>query len=167
MDNSVIITICIAALVAWIAWLIFNSFHLAGGETAMELPKLSEVGEGSFGLYAVIEIIGAIVIAFFFSRALKYKRSVFTFAAVVAGGISLAMIIGYVISAGFLGFSSNFIFNPASAMMLGIFPSSGEDFGQVIGAVMQALSIYAILPMVGGVIGFYLSDFTSKLSGEE
>ena len=107
------------------------------------------------------------IIAFFFARALKYKRSVFTFGAVVAGGTILAIVIGYVVSAAFLGANNSFIMNPAVAMMLQIFPSSGDDFGQILGGICQALSLYAIIPMIGGAIGFYLSDFTSKLSSEE
>ena len=51
--------------------------------------------------------------------------------------------------------------------MFQIFPTAGESFGEIMGGVCQALSIYALLPMIGGVVGFYLSDFTSKLSGEE
>ena len=152
---------------AWLGWLIFNSFHLAGGDSAYDITKMAEIAEGNFWIVAMIEIFGAIVIAFFYARAIKYKRSVFTFAAVVAGGIAFAVIVGYVVSAAFLGLSNNFIFNPASALMFQIFPASGDDFGQIIGGICQALSAYAILPMIGGVIGFYISDFTAKLSSEE
>ena len=152
---------------AWLGWLIFNAFHLAGGETAYDVPAIAAVEEGKFLITALVEIIGAIIIAFFFARALKYKRSVFTFGAVVAGGIILAILVGYVISAAFLGLNNNFIFNPAVAMMLQIFPTAGENFGEILGGICQALSIYALLPMIGGVVGFYLSDFVSKLSDEE
>ena len=152
---------------AWLGWLIFNSFHLAGGETAYDLPTITAVGENQFWLFAMIELLGAIIIAFFYARALSYKRSVFTFATVIAGGICIAVLVGYVTSAAFLGLSNNFIMNPAVAMMLQIFPTTGADFGEVFGGICQALSLYAILPMLGGVAGFYLSEFTSKLSGEE
>lgn len=152
---------------AWIGWLIFNGFHLAGGESAYEIPVMTAVGEGQFWVFALIELLGAAIIAFFFARALKYKRSVFTFAAVVTGGLVTATLIGYVVSAAFLGLNNNFIMNPAVAMMLQIFPTAGENFGEIIGGICQALSIFAIFPMLGGVVGFYLSDFTSKLSGEE
>ena len=57
--------------------------------------------------------------------------------------------------------------NPAVAMMMQIFPTSGDSFGQILGGICQALSIFAILPMAGGVVGFYLSDFMGKLSDEE
>ena len=153
---------------AWIGWLIFNSFHLAGGETAYDMPAMAAVGEGQFWIFAMIELLGAIIIAFFFARALKYKRSVFTFSAVVAGGLALAFFIGFVVSYVFMNnLSNNFIFNPATALMLQIFPTAGENFGEILGGICQALSIYALLPMAGGVLGFYLSDFASKLSGEE
>ena len=152
---------------AWLGWLIFNSFHLAGGESAYEIPTMSEIADGNFWIVALIELFGAVVIAFFFARALKYKRSVFTFAATVAGGMVLAVIAGYVISAAFFSLNSNFIFNPAAALMYQIFPTVGDDFGQIIGGIGQALAVYALFPMVGGVCGFYLSDFTSKLAGEE
>ena len=151
---------------AWLGWLIFNSFHLAGGETAMDTPALTAIADGKFWLVAFVELMGAIIIAFFFARAIKYKRSVFTFGATVAGGVIMAIVLGYVVSAGFLGLSSNFIMNPASALMFQIFPTAGENFGEIMGGVCQALSAYAIIPMIGGVLGFYLSDFTAKLSGD-
>lgn len=152
---------------AWLGWLIFNGFHLAGGETAYEIPTIAAIGEGKFWPLALIEIMGAFIIAFFYARAVKYKRSVFTYGAVIAGGLSLAVIVGYVISAAFLGANNNFIMNPALAMMLKIFPDSGADFGEIFGGICQALSLYVLLPMIAGVVGFYLSDFTAKLVSEE
>lgn len=152
---------------AWLGWLIFNAFHLAGGEGAYDLPAMTAVAEGKFLITAMIELLGAIIIAFFFARALKYKRSVFTFGAVVTGGIALAILVGYVISAAFLSLGNNFVFNPSVAMMLQIFPTAGDNIGEILGSICQALAIYAFFPMIGGVIGFYLSDFASKLSAEE
>lgn len=152
---------------AWLGWLIFNSFHLAGGDTAYAVPTMSEVAEGQFFIVTMIEMIAAIIVAFFYARALKYKKSVFTFGAIVAGGFAFVMVISYVISAAFLGLSSNFIVNPAAALMFQIFPSAGENFGEIFGGICQALSIYVLLPAIGGVIGFYLSDFIGKLSSED
>lgn len=149
---------------AWLGWLIINGFHLAGGETAYDIPTMSAVAEGGFWIVTMVELVGATIIGFFFSRAIDYKRSVFTFAAVVAGGIALAVLVGYVVSAAFLGLSSNFVFNPAVALMMQIFPQAGESFGEILGGICQALSIYAIIPMIGGVVGFYISDFVKKLS---
>ena len=153
---------------AWLGWLIFNSFHVAGGEAAMDVPTMTAVGENQFWIFTMVELLGAIIIGFFFARGLKYKRSVFTFATTVVGGMVLASFIGYIVSAAFFGnLTGNFVFNPAAALMLQIFPTAGENFGEILGGVCQALSIYALFPMIGGVVGFYLSDFTSKLSGEE
>lgn len=151
---------------AWFGWLIFNAFHLAGGETAYEIPTMTAIGENQFWLFAMVELFGAVIIGFFAARAVQYKRSVFTFAATIAGGIVLAVLLGYVISAAFLGLSSNFAMNPAVAVMLQIFPTAGESFGEIFGGICQALSAFALIPMLGGIVGFYLSDFTSKLSGE-
>ena len=149
---------------AWLGWLVINWLHLSGGETAYDIPTMSAIAAGSFWLVAAVELIGSLVIGFFFSRAIEYKRSVFTFAAVVAGGMALAVVVGYVASAAFLNLNNNFIFNPAVALMMQIFPQAGENFGEILGGICQALSAYAIIPMIGGVIGFYLSDFTKKLS---
>ena len=151
---------------AWLGWVIFNSFQLAGGDSAYAVPTMTEIAEGKFFVVAMIEMIGAIIVALFYARAIKYKRSAFTFAAVVAGGFAFVMVVSYVISAAFLGLNNNFLFNPATALWYQIFPSSGENFGEIFGGVCQALSVYVLLPMIGGVIGFYISEFTARLSGE-
>ncbi|MDO4526570.1 MAG: aquaporin [Candidatus Saccharibacteria bacterium] len=152
---------------AWLGWLIFNAFHLAGGDSAYAIPVMSQVADGQFAVVAMIEFLAAIIVAFFYARAIKYKRSAFTFGAIVAGGFAFVMVVSYVVSAAFLGLSSNFIVNPAAALMFQIFPSSGDGFGEIFGGICQALSIYALLPMLGGILGFYVSDFTAKLSGNE
>lgn len=152
---------------AWLGWLIFNSFQLAGGDSAYAVPAMAEIAEGNFGVVALIEMLAAIIVAFFYARAIKYKKSVFTFGAIVAGGFAFVMVVSYVISAAFLGLSSNFIVNPAAALMFQIFPTAGDNFGEIFGGICQALSVYALLPMIGGILGFYLSDFTAKLSGNE
>lgn len=151
---------------AWLGWLIMNAFHLAGGDTAYALTTMSAIAEGSFWKVAMVELFGAAIFAFCYARALNYKRSIFTFAAIITGGLLIAIVAGYVVSAAFLGLSNNFIFNPAVALMMQIFPTAGESFGEILGGICQALSAYAIIPMIGGVIGFYLSDFAAKLSGE-
>ena len=152
---------------AWLGWLIFNSFHLAGGETAYEVPTMTPVGENQFFIFAMIELLGAIIIAFFVGRALKYKKSAFTYGSIIAGGIILSIVLSYVVSAAFFGLQGNFALNPAVALMFQIFPTTGENFGEIMSGVGAALAIYALFPMVGGVIGMYISDFASKLNGEE
>lgn len=152
---------------AWIGWLILNAFHLAGGETAYDIQGLTAIAEGKFWMTAMVEFLGAIIIAFFFTRAQDYKRSVFTYAAIITGGLCLAIFIGYIISAAFLGLNNNFIFNPAVALMAQIFPTSGDSFGEILGGICQALSVYAVFPCLGGVIGSYLSEFTKELSEDQ
>lgn len=149
---------------AWLAWLIMNGCRLAGAESAYPLTGLTTIEEGMFWPVAAVEFIGAGIIAFFFARGLEYKRSVFTFAAVAAGGIVMAILVAYVISAAFFGLSNNYILNPAVALMMKIFPESGENFGEIFGGICQALSAYALIPAIGGVVGFYLADFTKKLT---
>ena len=55
---------------------------------------------------------------------------------------------------------------PAAALMYQVLPSSGDSFGAVLGSVCLALLTYVIFPMLGGVLGFMLGDFGSRLSGE-
>ena len=152
---------------AWLGWMILNAFHIAGGDTAYPVPAMSAIVEDGFWNIAMIEALGAVIISFFFARALAYKRSVFTFAFIIAGGLAFAALLGYIICNADFGLqgTGNFIFNPATALMLQIFPTTGENFGEVIGGVLQALSAFAIIPMIAGVVGFYISDFTSRLSG--
>ena len=56
---------------AWLGWLVFNAFHLAGGESAYDIASLTAVAEGGFLTTAMVEFIGAIVLSLFFKRALK------------------------------------------------------------------------------------------------
>ena len=167
---------------AWLGFLIVSAFYHAGidsgnisAETTL-LPTLTAAdglaanveGFSFFWPITMIEFIGAIIIAFFFARALDYKRGAFTFAAVVAGGVFLAMLFAVVISGNFLGIQQNvFIMNPAAAFMYGLLPTSAEGMDSLFGQLMPMLVTYVIFPIVGGILGFYLSDFANKLSGKE
>ena len=167
---------------AWLGFLIINGFYNAGiasGNITAEstaLPALTPVndltatteGFSFFWAVTVLEFVGAIVIAFFFARALAYKRSAFTFAATIAGGVFLAMLFATVISNSYLGLQENiFVLNPAVAFMYGVLPGSADGFDALMSALMPMIVTYVIFPVLGGVIGFYLSDFASKLSGKE
>ncbi len=160
--------ILVQVIGAMLGLALFNAFYNQGGEFAsMAVPTLTKITEDSFGLVSIVELVGAILIGFFFARALAYKRSVFTFAAVVAGGLIAATLIGFFVSYAFLGLSNNFVFNPAIAFAHQIFPTAGADFGEIFGGICSALAAYAIFPAVGGIIGFYVADFAGALSGEE
>ena len=150
---------------AWLGLMLINAF--AAGSESATLPVMAEIAEGNFWVVTMIEFVGATVIGFFFARALSYKRSVFTFAAVVGGGAALAILLAIVISSNFLGLQNNFILNPAIAIMYQILPTSGDNFGQLLGEIALALVTYVIFPMLGGVLGFGIADIASRLSGEK
>jgi glycerol uptake facilitator-like aquaporin len=168
---------------AWVAFLIVNGFYQAGiasgniDSTSTTLPVLSAAteiaataeGYSFFWPITMIEFIGAIIIAFFFARALNYKRGVYTFAAIVGSGVFLAMIFAVIVSSNYLGIASQnvFIMNPASALMYGLLPATAEGFDALMSALMPMLVTYVIFPLLGGIIGFYVSDIASKLSGQE
>ena len=163
-----VLYILVQIIGAMLGLAIFNAFYVNGGDAATyAVPTMAKVAEGTFGLVSIVEFFGATLLGFFFSRALAYKRSVFTFAAVVAGGFAAATLIGYIASYAFLGLSNNFVFNPAVAMAYQIFPTAGANFGEIFGGICSALATYAIFPAIGGIIGFYIADFASTLSGEE
>ncbi|MCL1840098.1 aquaporin [Candidatus Saccharibacteria bacterium] len=156
---------------AWFGLLVVNGFKLAGGELAQELPVLNTPlwGEGEmFWAITMIELLGAIVIGFCFARALVYKRSVFTFGAVVSGGVFLAVLLAVVLTGNYLAVQDTaFVLNPAVAIMYQALPSEAASFGELLGHIGIALSTYVIFPVLGGAIGFYISDLAAKLSGQK
>ena len=147
---------------AWIGLIIINAFRLAGGELA-ELPAMAAID--NFWVVAMIELLGAVIIGFFFARAQQYKRSALTFASVIGGGVLIAFVIVLMVS-NYCSLSNNFILNPAMALMFQILPTSGETAGELLGGIGLALLTYMVFPMVGGVLGFYISDIAGKLKGE-
>lgn len=149
---------------AWLALIIVSAF--IGDSESASLPVMAAIEDGNFWPVTMIEFLGATVIGFFFARALAYKRSVFTFAAVVGAGVSFAVLLAIVISSNFLGLQNNFILNPAVAIMYQIIPSAGDSFGQLFGDIALALTTYVVFPMLGGVLGFWIADFSAKLSGQ-
>ena len=150
---------------AWFGLLIANAFRLAG-EGSAELPAMAEVESSQFWVVTMIEFVGAIILAFFFARALVYKKSPLTFAAIVATGACIALLFAIVVSSNFVALQNNFALNPAVALMYQILPTSGDTFGAVLGGVALALVTYWIFPIIGGVIGFAISDVAGRLSGE-
>ena len=67
-----------------------------------------------------------------------------------------------------MGLQDNvFVLNPAVAFMYGVLPGSADGFDALMNALMPMLVTYVVFPALGGVVGFYLSDFTAKLSGKE
>lgn len=150
---------------AWLGLIVINAFRL-GSETTAELPMMTEVTDETFWAVALVELMGAMVIAFCFARAMRYARkSPLTFAMTVTSGITLAVILGIVISQSFFMLTNSFIFNPAVALMYQILPTAADNFGELMGLAGMALAAYVLLPMIGGVLGFYLSELMTRLSG--
>ena len=150
---------------AWLAMTLTSGFR-GWAESTADMPAIAEVAEGGFWKVAIIELVGAIMLAFFFARAWKYRKSPLTFGLIVGTGFAVSIIYVYIISQSYFALSNNYMMNPAIALMYQILPSAGDNFGEIMGGILQALTIYAIFPMAGGVLGFYLSEFTSRLSGE-
>lgn len=150
---------------AWLGLIVINAFRL-GSETTAELPMMTEVAGETFWAVALVELMGAMIIAFCFARAMRYARkSPLTFALTVTSGITLAVILGIVVSQSFFMFTNSFIFNPAVALMYQILPTTADNFGELMGLAGMALAAYVLLPMIGGVLGFYLSELMTRLSG--
>ena len=80
-------------------------------------------------------------VAFFFNRAQEYnhKKSAFTYAAIIAGGVTLAVLFCLILSDSFFKLRNNFILNPAIAIMYQIFPTSAEKFDALMGTVALEL----------------------------
>lgn len=149
---------------AWIGLIVVNAFRLGSG-TARELPMMSELEGETFWAAALIELVGAIIIAFAFARSLRYaKKSPLTFALTVTSAMTLAIIFGLIVSQNYFGLESAFIMNPAAALMYQILPTTANGIGELAGLAGLALTAYIIFPMIGGVIGFYLSDLAGHLS---
>ena len=154
---------------AWFAYLLASAFvgSVGEGNALSELPTMSEVAPEQFWIVTMLEFVGAIILAFFYARAHAYKRSTLTFAFIYGTGVAVAMLFVIVMSSSFLGLQNNFILNPAAAFMYQILPTGGDNFGAVLGDVCLALVTYVVLPMVGGAIGFIISDVAARLSGEK
>ncbi|MBQ2638573.1 aquaporin [Candidatus Saccharibacteria bacterium] len=153
---------------AWLGLIIMSGFRTMG-EDATELPAITALTDATLWKNIFIEFLGAAVIGFFFCRAQSYRtpKGAFTYAAVVAGGLTLAVLFAVVISSNYVGLSSNFVLNPAIAIMEQIFPSVSDGFGELMGSVAQSSLVYILVPMIGAVGGFFLADASKKLSGEE
>ena len=153
---------------AWLGLIIMSGFR-ALGEDAVDLPTITALEDTTLWKNIFIELLGTGVIGFFFCRAQSYKtaKGAFTYAALVAGGLALAILFCVVISSNYVGLNNNFVLNPAVALMEQIFPATADNFGDLMGSVAKAALTYIIVPMLGAVIGFALADASKKLAGEE
>ena len=153
---------------AWLGLVIVNAFRMAG-ETKVDLPALTAVEASNLWQLLAIEFLGVFTLAFFFNRAQEYKsrRSAFTYAAIIGGGMVLAVLFAIVISSNFFKISNNFILNPAVAIMYQIFPTSAENFGTLISKVGLEVLVFILAPIVAGVLAFFVGDIANTLAGED
>lgn len=153
---------------AWLGLVIVNAFRMAG-ETKVDLPALTAVEASNLWQLLAIEFLGVFTLAFFFNRAQEYKsrRSAFTYAAIIGGGMVLAVLFAIVISSNFFKISNNFILNPAVAIMYQIFPTSAENFGTLISKVGLEVLVFILAPIVAGVLAFFVGDIATTLAGED
>lgn len=153
---------------AWLGLIIVNAFRMAG-ETKVDLPALTAVETSNLWKLFAVEFLGVFTLAFFFNRAQEYKsrRSAFTYAAIIGGGMVLAVLFAIVISSNFFKISNNFILNPAVAIMYQIFPTSAENFGTLISKVGLEILVFILTPIVASVLAFFIGDIATTLAGED
>ena len=158
---------------AWLGFMVANAFLLAGGSEDYSLFQMEAIAGDTFWGVLFMELVGALIIGFLFSRAWRYHRKQpLVFAIIVAAGIALPYLL-CTFFAGYLGLSvtastaSFFIFNPAEALMYQILPSSADSFGELMQLMSLALTAYVIVPLVGGIAGNYLGEATARLAGEK
>ena len=153
---------------AWLGLIIVNAFRMAG-ETKVDLPALTAVETSNLWKLFTVEFLGVFTLAFFFNRAQEYKsrRNAFTYAAIIGGGMVLAVLFAIVISSNFFKISNNFILNPAVAIMYQIFPTSAENFGTLISKVGLEILVFILAPIVASVLAFFIGDIATTLAGED
>ena len=154
---------------AWFGFMIINAFRMSAGENAADLPTLNF--EGMVGIVLALELVGTVIASFFFARAQAFRRSALTYGLTIGFGFMTALFIvfcmaqitgsadpttGQAVTAGY-------ILNPALALVYQAIPVSAE--GNLFALIVQAICVYILVPMVGGVIGFCLSDLMKKMNG--
>ena len=178
-----VIYIVSQVLGAWLGLWVINRFYQAGvasgniDEMSTVLPSLSSIKDLSganeefsfFWTVTMIEFVGAIIIAFFYARAQRVKKTnEVSFAITAAAGLFIAMLLAVIINSNFFMQQGNtFILNPAIGMIYGIFPASAEGFDALMNALMPMVVAYIVFPVLGGIIGFFLSDFATLSQGED
>ena len=150
---------------AWLGVLVVTAFAKASGPD-VEMAGMTMVDNQYYWVVTLVEFLGATIVGFFFARAQEYRKSALTFAAVVAGGVLVATVVTYLTLYNYFGLTGTFMMNPAMALMYQILPTSADTVGGLLLEIGKALLTYVVLPMVGGVIGFGLSDASKQLVEE-
>lgn len=125
----------------------------ATGQAGMMAPQaqslftIAEVAGGKEWFVFFAELTGATVLGFAIATALREKRDRVAAAMTAGFGLFTAGLIAGV-TASYVG--AHAVINPAIALTVGAI-----DWGKIN---FMAISIYIIAPLIGGVIGFALSD---------
>ena len=178
-----VIYIISQVLGAWLGLWVINGFYKAGiasgniDAASTVLPTLTDIttltgateGYSFFWATTMIEFVGAIIIAFFFARAQRVKKTSDTaFAITAATGMFIAMLLAVVINSNFFMQQGNtFILNPAIGMIYGIFPTSADGFDALMSTLAPMFVAYVIFPVLGGILGFFLSDFATMSENDD
>lgn len=151
---------------AWLGLIVLNAFRL-GSEAVIELPIMDAVAGENFWAIALLELMGAIIVGFAFARLLCYiKKNVLAFSLGITGIISAVFFFGLLIAQAYFGLTLACMFNPAIALMFQILPTSAGGIGELAGLAGLALAAYVVVPIVGGIIGFCISDLATRLVGK-
>jgi glycerol uptake facilitator-like aquaporin len=160
---------------AWVGYAVVSGFYNAGGEaasTSVLMPELTAVTDEKMWLLVAFASVSALILGFFFARALKYKKSAFTFASIVGFSTLVAMLIIFALQTSFFDYpetynlaANAFTFNnPAVALVFQLLPSEGADFATIVAEVGKALLVYVVFPAAASIAGFYLADVSDKMS---
>ena len=141
------------------------SVGITGTETA-QVPSMAAIADGYYWAIAFLEFFGAAIASFFYVRAQEYRKNPLVFSGIVAGGMTIAIVVVYLLSYAYFGLSESFMLNPAVALMYGILPQSADGIGQLLAGIGQALFAYALFPMIGGAVGAYISDIAETFTKE-
>jgi aquaporin Z len=146
---------------AILALVVFNAFVTTApevsqeaalyGQTAPELFAANPVTEGKEWTILAAELLGSVVFAFGAASMIRQKNSIAK-AFVMGGSFYLGLIIAGT-AAGYV--SGSAVLNPAVAVTL-------QAFAQW---ELWPVMIYALTPLVGGVLGYALSDLVHDKNG--
>lgn len=122
----------------------------AFGQAAPSLFSAPAIASGKEWVVLAAELLGSVVLAFGVAAALRRTRSDVSHAFTYAGVLYLALLLGGT-AANYVGASA--ILNPAVAGSL-----------QALKFELWPILVYVVTPLVGGVLGFALSDLVQNES---
>lgn len=148
---------------AWLGFFILMLFKNGSGSSFGIPVDLVEVNDESFWPVFLIELMCAMILGFAFARVSSIKRNrSLSYAIVMTCCVAFIFLLGIIISQDYFGLYASLVFNPASASAYPVF----ADITGGIGQVSLVLLAYFVVPMIGGVIGTFISDLATRLVGD-